>query len=312
MRVTRRSFAKTAAAGLWPGWAGAAPVQRGRVVIARDPKTVNLAGLLDRAMQAYFGTDNPVEAWRRVVKPGETVGLKVNCLAGKGGSTSVPLVELICERLQQAGIRQEKIIIWDRLSEDLESAGFRPTKSTGRIQFLGNDVLGYESELSVYGSAGSRLAKTLTQLCDVVINLPVLKDHGIVGVTMALKNMFGAIHNPNKYHPNAGDPYVADVNMLPEIRGKVRLTICDALRAQYEGGPTYMPQWTWPYNGLLVSQDLVALDTVGWQILERKRAEMGLKPLREVGREPKYIATAADANHRLGVNDPKRIERVEV
>lgn len=312
MRVNRRSFAKTAVVGLWPGWSGAAPLQRGRVVIARDPKSVNLPGLLDRAMQAYFGTDNAIEAWRRVAKPGETVGLKVNCLAGKGGSTSVPLVELICERLQQAGIRQEKIIIWDRLSEDLESAGFRPSKSTGRIQFLGNDVLGYENELSVYGSAGSRLAKTLTQLCDAVINLPVLKDHGIVGVTMALKNMFGAIHNPNKYHPNAGDPYVADVNMLPEIRGKVRLTICDALRAQYEGGPTYMPQWTWPFNGLLVSQDPVALDTVGWQILERKRAEVGLKPLREVGREPKYIATAADANHRLGVNDPKRIERVEV
>lgn len=312
MRVSRRSFAKAAAAGLWPGWSTAAPLPRGRVVIARDPKTVNLPGLLDRAMQAYFGTDNAVEAWRKVVKPGETVGLKVNCLAGKGGSTSVALVELICERLQQAGIRQEKIIIWDRLSEDLESAGFRPTKSTGRIQFLGNDVLGYENELSVYGSAGSRLAKTLTQLCDAVINLPVLKDHGIVGVTMALKNMFGAIHNPNKYHPNAGDPYVADVNMLPEIRGKVRLTVCDALRAQYEGGPTYMPQWTWPFNGLLVSQDPVALDTVGWQILERKRAEVGLKPLREAGREPKYIATAADANHRLGVNDPKRIERVEV
>jgi hypothetical protein len=29
-------------------------------------------------------------------------------------------------------------------------------------------------------------------------------------------------------------------------------------------------------------------------------------------REPKYIATAADAQHRLGTNDPQRIERVEV
>lgn len=310
--MTRRSFAKAAAIGLWPRGRAGAAIQPGRVVIARDTKAVNLAALLDRAMQAYFRTDNPLEAWRRVVKPGETVGLKVNCLSGKGGSTSVPLVELICERLQQAGIRQEKIIIWDRLSEDLESAGFRPSKSTGRIQFLGNDVLGYENELSTFGSVGSRLAKTLTQLCDAVINLPVLKDHGIVGVTLALKNMFGAIHNPNKYHPNAGNPYVADVNMLPEIRNKVRLTICDAIRAQYEGGPTYMPQWTWAFNGLLISQDPVALDTVGWQIIERKRAEMKLKPLRELGREPKYIATAADPNHRLGINDPNRIERVEV
>jgi uncharacterized protein (DUF362 family) len=111
---------------------------------------------------------------------------------------------------------------------------------------MGNDVLGYEAALSIHGSAGSLLSKTLTQLCDAVVNLPVLKDHGIVGLTMALKSMFGVIHNPNKYHPNAGDPYVADVNMLPAIRQKVRLTIADGLTAQYEGGPTYMPQWSWP------------------------------------------------------------------
>ena len=261
-------------------------------------------------MQSFFGANTPVEAWRKIVRPGETVGLKVNCLSGKGNSTSVALVEAVAERLQQAGIGQDKIIIWDRLNEDLEGAGFRPSSRSGRIRYMGNDVLGYEGDLTVYGSAGSRLAKTLTQLCDAVINLPVLKDHGIVGVTMALKNMFGAIHNPNKYHPNAGDPYVADVNAMPEIRSKVRLTICDAATAQYEGGPTYMPQWTWPFSGLIVAQDPVALDTVGWQIIEEKRATVGMKPLKAMNREPRYIATAA--RNKLGVNDPARIERMEV
>ena len=61
---------------------------------------------------------------------------------------------------------------------------------------MGNDVLGYGNELLTHGNAGSLLCRTLTDVCDAVINLPVLKDHGIVGVTMALKNMFGAIHNP--------------------------------------------------------------------------------------------------------------------
>jgi uncharacterized protein (DUF362 family) len=290
---------------------GAQTPARSRVVIARDPKP-RVAELVDRAMRAYFNCDSALEAWRKVVRPGETVGLKVNCLAGRGGSTSVALVGAICERLQQAGVGQDRIIVWDRLNEDLESAGFRPTKSSGRIRFMGNDVLGYESDLTVFGSAGSLLAKTLTQLCDAVINLPVLKDHGIVGVTLSLKNMFGAIHNPNKYHPNAGNPYVADVNAMPVVRRKVRLTVCDAVTAQYEGGPTYMPQWTWPFNGVMVAEDPVALDTVGWQIIEQKRAEAGMKPLKEMKREPLYIATAADARHRLGTNDPARIERLEV
>jgi uncharacterized protein (DUF362 family) len=105
---------------------------------------------------------------------------------------------------------------------------------------------------------------------------------------------------------------VADVNAMPAIRQKVRLTICDAITAQYEGGPSYMPQWSWASNSLLVAQDPVALDSVGWQIIEQKRAEKGLKPLKDVKREPRYIATAADAKHNLGTNDPARIERVEV
>jgi hypothetical protein len=37
-----------------------------------------------------------------------------------------------------------------------------------------------------------------------------------------------------------------------------------------------------------------------------------MKPLRELHREPVYIATAADARHQLGTNDPKLIDEVEV
>jgi len=289
------------------------------VVIGRDPQlrqsgasldSDRLLKLLDRVMQATFDRDNPLEAWRQVARPGEVVGLKVNCLAGRGISTNVPLVEAICERLQQVGIKD--IVIWDRLNSDLESARFRINERGRPIRCFGNDTLGYEQELSAYGSVGSLLSKTLTQVCDAVISLPVLKDHGITGVTMALKNVFGAIHNPNKYHLDVGDPYIADVNMLPPIRAKIRLHICDATTAQYEGGPSFMPQWTWPYNGLLVARDPVALDYTGWQIIERKRAERGMKSLKEMKREPAYIATAADANHRLGTNDPKKIEVMEV
>ena len=62
----------------------------------------------------------------------------------------------------------------------------------------------------------------------------------------------------------------------------------------------------------LVARDPVALDYCGWQIIEPKRPEKGMKSLNEMKREPTYIATAADLNHRLGTNDPKRINLVEV
>ena len=315
--ATRRGFVRAGLAGALA--AGAAPAEKSKVVIARDPALRAGGGapdsgrvlkMLDRAMQSFWGGDSPMDAWKKAVRPGEVVGLKVNCLSGKGAATSPVLVEAICERLQQAGIPQKDIVIWDRLNSDLESAGYRVASRTDRIRCIGNDAAGYGTELAVYGSAGSLLSNTLTRTCDAVINLPVLKDHGIAGVTLALKNLFGAIHNPNKYHTNVGDPYVADVNMLPPIRQKVRFTICDALTAQYEGGPSYMPQWSWPYNGLMVARDPVAMDYTGWQILERKRAEKGMKTFREMKREPVYIATAA--GHGLGTNDPKRIDVVEV
>jgi uncharacterized protein (DUF362 family) len=322
----KQTFALGTALGLCqPERAGAlaspsaAEACRSRVVIARDAKirtagtsfdSNRLAQLLDHALQSCLNCDSPIEAWKKVVRPNEVVGLKVNCLGGRGNATHPELVDVIVERLRQAGITE--IVIWDRQNSDLEHARFKIAERGSGLRCFGNDVLGFEDDLAIFGKAGSLLCRTLTQVCDAVINLPVLKDHGIAGVTLALKSMFGAIHNPNKYHSDAGDPYVADVNSFAPIRQKVRLHICDGLNAQYEGGPSYMPQWMWPFNGVLVSRDPVALDYVGWKIIEKKRAEAGMKPLREVKREPTYVLTAADAEHRLGTGDPKRIEQVEV
>ncbi len=306
-----------------------AAAAKSRVVIARDPllrgaapapasgpaskiDSGRLLALLDRAMQTLFDRDRPIEAWRRLVGPGDLVGLKVNTLGGRGISTSPLLVDAICERLQEAGVKAADIVVWDRGSDELERGGFHLSMGGSGVQCYGTDRVDYEPDLVAYGSVGSRLSKILTQRSNLLINLPVLKDHDGAGVTMALKNMYGVIHNPNKYHPNGCDPYVADVNMLPEIRRRMRLTICDATTAMYEGGPAYKPEHSWQANALIVSQDPVALDTTGWQIIERTRAEHGLKTLEADGRAPRYIATAADGEHRLGTNDPTRISTIEI
>jgi uncharacterized protein (DUF362 family) len=294
---------------------------KSRVVIARDDllrgtgSTVDsrrMLGLLDRAMQTLCDRDHANEAWSKLVRPGDKVGLKVNALGGRGLSSNLQLVEAICGRLQEAGIKASDIVVWDRDSDEMERAGFRIAMGGNGVQCFGTDRVDYEPELVAHGSVGSRLSRILTQRSNVLINVPVLKDHDGAGVTIALKNMYGVIHNPNKYHPNGCNPYIADLNMLPEIRNRMRLTICDATTAQYEGGPAYKPEYSWRHNALIVSQDPVALDYTGWQIVERKRAEKGLKTLEAEGRAPHYIATAADAGHQLGTNGPERITVVEV
>lgn len=331
---SRRSFLTrciTGAVAFGAGFCASAELPqsaaKSRVVIARDPllrgagasiDSHRLEALLDRAMQSFFQRDhpgaaeNPGAAWHRLVRPGDTVGLKVNTLGGRGISTNIELVAAVCERLQQASVKPADIIVWDRDTDELERAGFHITIGGDRVQCYGTDRVDYEDYLSTWGSVGSCVSKILTRSCSILINLPVLKDHDGAGVTIALKNMYGAIHNPNKYHPSGCNPYVADVNMLPEIRSRMRLVICDATTAMYDGGPGFKPERSWKCNGLLVSQDPVALDYTGWQIIERKRAEMGLKTLEAEQRAPRYIATAADSEHRLGHADSSRIAAVEV
>ena len=97
-----------------PGAAGA----KARVVVARDEMlrgadlkvdSGRMLALLDRAMQTLAGHDHSAEAWKALIRPGETVSLKVNTLGGRGISTNILLVAAICERLQQAGVRASDI-----------------------------------------------------------------------------------------------------------------------------------------------------------------------------------------------------------
>lgn len=317
------------AGALCPGAEPSLPGAKSRVVVARDPQLRSagtsidagrIRDLLDRAMAALSAQqpgeavtkERVIAAWRRIAGPNDTVSLKINTLGGRGIATNLELVLAVCERLQQAGVKASNILVWDRDSQEMERAGYTIAVGGNRVQCYGTDRVGYEDDLSEWGNVGSRLSKILTRQTSVLINLPVLKDHDGAGVTLALKNMYGAINNPNKYHPNGCDPYVADLNMLPEIRSRMKLVICDATTAMYEGGPGFKPEHSWQANSLLVSEDAVALDATGWRLIERKRAEMGLKTLEAEERAPRYIATAADGDHRLGHADPSRISAVEV
>jgi hypothetical protein len=90
------------------------------------------------------------------------------------------------------------------------------------------------------------------------------------------------------------------------------LTIGDAISSVCHGGPAFNAAHLWYPNALIVGEDRVAVDHTAWQMLDRKRVEMGLPTLAAVGRAPRYIETAADVTHKLGVNDPKGIRLIEV
>ena len=298
---------------------------KSKVVVARDAALHGSDGqldekrvqaLLDRAIASYTGHDHPVEAWKHIVHQGggegKVIGLKVNGLGGKGISTHAALVMAVCERLQQAGVKPGEIIVWDRNARDLEACGLTISTDPSRIRVYGSDVAGFEEQQESWGAAKVRFSKILTRDCAMVIGLPILKDHSGAGVTFAMKNMFGVVNNPGDLHPGGCNPGVADLNCIPAVREKVRFTIGDAMSSVYDGGPGFHPERLWQPNALIVGEDRVAVDHTAWQLLERKRAEVGVPTLEAANRPPRYIATAADQAHNLGVNDPQRIHLMEV
>lgn len=271
-----------------------------------ESNRVFLGKMLERGVCELFGNFRPQSVWGQLFRPHETIGIKVNCLAGKRGSTHPMLVEAIVEQLMKSGIPSERIVIWDRHDDDLLSAGFALNYDNNNYpKCFGNNYCGYSENLFINGAIGSRLSRILTEICDAIINVPVIKDHSITGVSGALKNYFGGIHNPNKYHLNGGDPYIADLYEIEQIRRKTRLTICDGLTIQYHGGPSYRPQWSAPGNRLLFAVDAVALDIILLKLIDQFRSNNGLNALKEDNRFPQYLLTA----HRKGIGqaDQNRI-----
>ncbi|MFQ5590667.1 MAG: DUF362 domain-containing protein [Phycisphaerae bacterium] len=293
---------------------------KSRVVIARDEALARgsldaqrdlLRKLIDAAMQRVTDAADAAQAWRAVFAPGDRVGIKVNTL---GLSTHPAVVGAIVEGLRDAGLPAEQIVIWDRFDVELAQAGFTLNKAAGGVQCRGTDAeqigSGYQRKVESSGRIGSCFSRIVAEQVDALISVPVLKDHNLAGATLGLKNFYGAIHNPNKYHEHNCDPYIADVVSHRFIRPKWRLTVCDGTRAQCNGGPAYHPGYAWQFGGLIVSTDVVAADAVAANILDSERTSRRLKSLVDEERPPKHIATAAARG--LGIADLDRIERVEL
>lgn len=298
---------------------------KSKVVVARDaalhgtgaqPDEQRVLDMLDKAMAAYTGRAKPIEAWKSIVPAnvfaGKVIGLKVNGLGGPGISTHAALIQAVAERLQQAGVHAGNILVWERDARSLEACGMTVNTDPGRVRCYGSDMSGYEDEDVACGPVRIHLAKILTRECAMVINLPILKDHQMAGITFSMKNMYGVLDKPFTLHANSCNPGVADLNSIAVVREKVWFTIGDAMSSVYDGGPGFHPERLWYPNALIVGEDRVAIDSIAWEMLDKKRVESGLGTYEASGRAPRYIATAADAQHKLGTNDPERIHRVEV
>jgi uncharacterized protein (DUF362 family) len=255
-----------------------------------------------------FGTEDPAEAFARVAGKNDIVALKPNCAGGtKVNSTRLYVVMALTNGLHMAGVPWKNMIVYEQTERLFRQCGYPIMKKPDNVRVVGvQESLGYSDREIEQGKVKQRLAKVLDD-CSVIINVPFLKTTVGMGVSLAMKNHQGSIMNPRANHVAGGAPHLADLNMIPAIRQKTKLVLCDATYPLFDGGPGDKPDSHWAFNGVLAATDPVALDALGYHLLEEKRKELGYDPIPDV---PAYIKTAD--MRRQGNGDLSKIERIDV
>jgi uncharacterized protein (DUF362 family) len=145
----------------------------------------------------------------------------------------------------------------------------------------------------------SHLSVIVSRMVNKFITIPVLKDHRSAGVTLALKNLsHGLNNNVARSHiagirrldngesgPNQCNTFIPMACSHRATREKATLHIMDGLIGCYEGGPgNWNGSWaTWQHKSLFFATDPVAMDHVGWDIIDAKRAKEGWQPVAAMG-----------------------------
>lgn len=308
---------------------------RGRVVAVESPQSIvegryqpeTVQTMMRRGMAELTGTKDWAEAWKQFVEPGDVVGIKVNPVGSPHVISDASVLREIIAGLEAAGIRRKDIVVYDRYRKQFFDAGFDKWLPDGvRISWATEDyddiqqgIDGYDPEhfldlpLTLPGhpvekeaARRSYAAKFITREVNKLINLPVLKDHQSAGVTLALKNLsHGLVNNVSRSHGtrslNACNSFIPAVVQMPVIRNKTVLHILDGIKGLYHGGPGARPEFVWEHQTLYFATDPVALDRIGWEVIDAKRVAVGKPKLVDdkpdrfstfVHRQPEHVEIA--------------------
>jgi hypothetical protein len=284
--LTRREFLKAAAvtplaAPLAAGILrepGAETPSKSRVVLIRRSNVFDadrkqrpeiVQEMLDEAVSALFGEKDAVSAWRRIVKPSDTVGIKTN--VWNYLPTGPAVEQALRKRVLEAGVPESRLSLNDR----------------------------------------SVLTDPIFQQATVLLNARPARTHSWSGMGSCLKNMIMFAPKPSAYHDNTCAD-LAKLWFLPLVKDKVRLNVQVMMTPLFNSAGTrdFSAQYTWPYGGLIVGQDPVAVDATALRVLQAKRLEFfgedrPMKP-------PAHHIALADTSHHLGHSDPSRIELIKL
>ena len=249
-----------------------------RVVLVRDENAVTagrtfnaevIQKMLDDAVMALFGEKSPAAAWKMIVKPEDTVGIKTN--AWRQLPTGKEVEDAIKKRVLEAGVPAEKVAVADR----------------------------------------GVLNNPLFQSATVLINARPARVHYWSGLGSCIKNYIQFVPKPSEYHNDACAD-LATIWNLPLVKDKTKLNIQVMLTPLFHNiGPSgFNEKYLWPYKGLIVGQDVVAVDTTAYRIIQAKRKQFFNED--QVLETSAHHIALADTRHKLGTSDPGKIELIKL
>ena len=310
-------------------------------VYQKDPVTT----MMRRGMQELTGADGWVDAWKRFFEPGDVVGIKVNPVGAPHVISAPEVLREIIAGIMSTGVKAQDIVVYDRYRRQFLQAGFdkwlpegvRWMHAVEDYETIQLGIEGYDpdhfmemalvqpgQDLSNLTMRRSFASKFITTAVNKLVNLCVLKDHQSAGVTLALKNLsHGLVNNVARSHSsytlNACGAFIPAVVQMPIIRNKAVLHIMDGIKGLYHGGPGAKPQFVWEHKHLYFATDPVAMDHVGWRVIDAKRVAVGKAKLVDdkpdnfshfVHRQPEHIEIAGAMG--LGEWNWDKIERREI
>jgi uncharacterized protein (DUF362 family) len=323
------AFADAAPAAPPPGLAAAPPAgfvpfsAPGRVVKVTKagslmpnqiyPKADDAKVMLEKVLTELTGKATLVDAVKVFYHPSDKVVVKLNGIALANMSTNKELVLPFLDALIASGIPAGNITVLEQYPSFL--AGTRVNAMNVpkgvNVALHNNSDASMEYRMITGTGVQTKFARALTE-STAVANFALIKDHSICGYTGTLKNMtHGCTINPHDFHLHHASPQIALLAAQDVIKSRVRLTITDAFKIMCHGGPLdKQPQFRLPYESVFASTDMVAMDTIGWEIVEDFRKQKRLPTLTAEGRPPSYIKAAGDLG--LGVADRAKIQYREV
>lgn len=282
--ITRRNFLRATAGtamatALGPGLLGEARAEpTAKVVLVRNAGVLGpegkvqeeiLGSMLDEGVKSLLGGNDPREAWQKLFKSSDVVGIKSN--EWQKLPTPKELEAAIKRRLLDVGVAEKNIGIDDR------------------------GVLNHPVFLNA----------------TALVNTRPLRTHHWAGVGTCLKNYIQFVPNRPDYHEEGCSP-LGKIWTYPIVKGKTRLNILCCLTPQFYGrGANFFDRrYVWPYKGLILGTDPVAVDAIGAHLLQAKRiAFFGEDKDLDV---PPIHIMVADKKYHLGVSDLSRIQLIKL